>query len=372
VKLRRLAATAVVLAACGPASGRGPAGGMPPMPVKLETVRATPVAQTSDYVAVLVSRRSVRVQPLVDGHITGILVSPGDQVKAGQSLMTINQARQRALVTSQRAAAAANRANLDYLRSQYERMRKLYARGAATREDYDRARSALEQAEASAAATAAQAHAGAVELKYYQVIAPQAGTVGDIPVRVGDLVTPQTLLTTLDDNSVLEAHLQIPAGRAKELRPGLPVEILDASGAVLAKSHVTFVSPRVDPDTQTVLAIATAENRGDTLRAGQFVHARVIWSERPEPTVPVLAVQSRAGQPFIWLARRAGPGAPLTVSPRPVTLGPIVGQSYPVLRGLAAGDQVVTSDVQKLRPGAPVVPAGASPGPAPPPAGEQE
>lgn len=355
--LRRLTWTALLVAACSsrPAHNAGAGAAMPPMPVELATVKATPVADTSDYVAVLKSRRSVRVQPQVEGLVTRIVAAPGEDVEAGRILMAVDPSRQRALVSSQRAAEQANRANLDYLRSQFERMRKLFARGAATRQDFDQAQSALRQAEATAASTAAQAHAGAVELHYYNVVAPQAGTVGDIPVRVGDFVTPQTLLTTLDDNTTLDAYLQVPAERAMGLKLGAPVDILTESDKSRAASRITFVSPRVDPDTQTVLLTATIDNRDGPLRAGQFVHARVTWSQRVEPTVPVLAVQSRAGQPFIWVAQRTSAGA-LTVAPRPVEVGPLQGQTYPVLRGVAAGEQIVASGVQKLRPGAPVVP----------------
>jgi RND family efflux transporter MFP subunit len=364
VALRKLVWMAVVIAACGGTRGSH-APAMPPMPVELQTVKAVPIAETSDGVAVLLSRRSVRVQTQVDGHVTRILVAPGDKVEAGARLMMIDPARQRALVSSQRAVEQANRANLDFLRGQFERTRKLFERGAATRQDFDQAQSALRQAEASAASSAAQASAGAVELRYFTVVAQQAGTAGDIPVRVGDYVTPQTLLTTLDDNDTLEAHLQIASEPAMKLEAGTSVDILDAGGKTLAESKIDFVSPRVEQETQTVLAIATVDNRGGPLRAGQFVHARVVWSTRTGPTVPVLAVQSRAGQPFVWVAHRASAEAPLTVAPRPVELAAIQGQAYPVLKGLSPGEQIVASGVQKLRPGAPVSPAA-------PPAGQPQ
>lgn len=363
MELRKLGwwfAVAMAAGSCSRGSKTDGRSGMPPMPVELQTVGAAPIAETSDGVAVLRSRRSVRVQPQIEGLVTRILVAPGDQVQVGQRLISIDPARQRALVTSQRAVADANRANLTFLRAQFERTRKLFARGAATRQDFDQSQSALRQAEASAASAGAQASAGTVELRWYTVVASQSGTVGDIPVRVGDYATPQTLLTTLDDNDSLEAYLQIPSEPAMKLAPGTPVEILDSAGKVLARSDLTFVSPRVEQETQTVLAITTIDNRAGPLRAGQFVHARVIWSRRQGPTVPVLAVQSRAGQPFVWVAQKGAAGGPLTVAPRPVDLAPIQGQVYPVVHGLSAGEQIVASGVQKLRPGAPVVPQAAA------------
>ena len=366
--LRNLAWMAVVIAACGGARGAsgakgGHGQGMPPMPVELQTVKAAPIAQTSDGVAVLMSRRSVRVQTQIDGHVTRILVAPGDKVQAGERLISIDPERQQKVVSSQRAVEEANRANLDFLRDQFQRQQKLFARGAGTRQDFDQAQSALRQGEANAASSAAQANASAVELRYYTVVAQQAGTVGDIPVRVGDYVTPQTLLTTLDDNDSLQAYLQIPSEPAMKLDLGTPVEILDSAGKILAKSRIDFASPRVEQETQTVLAIATIDNRNGSLRAGQFVHARVVWSTRTGPTVPVLAVQSRAGQPFVWVAHRASAEAPLTVASRPVELAPIQGQAYPVLKGLSPGEQIVASGVQKLRPGAPVISMPAQGGP---------
>ena len=337
--LRKLAWMAVVIAACGGARAakEGHGQGMPPMPVELQTVEAAPIAETSDGVAVLMSRRSVRVQTQIDGHVTRILAAPGDKVQAGERLMLIDPERQQKLVSSQRAVEQANRANLDFLRDQFQRQQKLFARGAGTRQDFDQSQSALRQAEANAASSAAQAKASAVELRYYTVVAQQAGTVGDIPVRVGDYVTPQTLLTTLDDNDTLQAYLQIPSEPAMKLDLGTPVDILDSAGKTLAKSRIDFASPRVEQETQTVLAITTIDNRNGALRAGQFVHARVIWSTRTGPTVPVLAVQSRAGQPFVWVAHRASAEAPLTVAPRPVELAADPGPVLPGPQGAFAG-----------------------------------
>jgi RND family efflux transporter MFP subunit len=329
--------------------------GPPPMPVEIAPVQATRLRDVSEYVAVLRSRQSVQVQPQVQGYVTDIEVKSGDRVNPGSVLMQIDPARQQATANAQKAAREANLASRDYWRMQYQRVEKLYAGGAATRQDLDQARTALQQAEANAASSAAQERAAVVELRYYNVKATAAGTVGDIPVRIGDYVTPQTLLTTLDDNDTLEAYVDIPIERAGIVHLGTPVEIIDATGKLLATSSVTFVSPRADPTTQLVLIKAAVDNPDQRLRAAQFVTARVVWSERVGPAVPVLAVQSRAGQAFVWAVQSA-PGGGLTANPRPVQVGPIQGQSYPVLKGVAVGEQIVVSGVQKLRPGAPVAP----------------
>ncbi len=358
-KLRIPVVVWAMLAIGGCGRSGGPPHGMPPMPVKIETVRPVPLRDASDYVAVLRSRQSVQVQPLVEGHVSKILVASGQDVQPRTELIQIDPSRQQAAVNSQRALHQADLASLELARKQFGRIQQLFNRGAATRQDFDQAQNELRRAEASVAATSAQTRAQSVELRYYSVVAPVAGTVGDIPVRVGDLVTPQTVLTTLDDNSALEVYVEVPLERAAGLKVGAPVEILDADDKVQAESKVTFVSPRADPATQMVLVKASVDNRAGKLRAGQFVRVRLVWRQYQGLAVPVLAVLRRAGQPFVWVVSDGGGGA-LTASLRPVELGAIQGQSIPVLRGLAAGDRVVTSGVQKLRPGARVQPMSGS------------
>jgi RND family efflux transporter MFP subunit len=333
------------------------------MPVLIETVKSVPLRDTSDYVAVLRSRRSVQVQPQVEGHVSSILVVSGDEVRAGTPLLIVDPSRQLATVNSQRAVTAADAAALDLARTQFGRVQRLFKGGAATRQDLDQAETALRQAQARAAASHATTQAQAVQLHYYKVVAPTEGTVGDIPVRIGDFVTTQTLLTTLDDNTTLEAYVQIPIERASTLQVGKPVEIVDVAGKVLAPSTISFISPRADPATQMVLIKSLVDNHEGQLRSWQFTRARIIWATRDGPTVPVLAVQRRAGQSFIWVVREAPANSGLVAEQRAVQLGPIQGQNYQVMGGLKPGERIVVSGVQKLRPGARVAPMPAGPAP---------
>jgi RND family efflux transporter MFP subunit len=323
------------------------------MPVQIETVKSVPIRDASEYVAVLRSLHAVQIQPQVDGHVSKIVATAGDKVHAGMPLLEIDPARQAATVNSQRAISDANIAARDLAREQFARVKKLFDGGAATRQDMDQAQTALRQAEAQVASTKAATKAQSVELGRYNVVAPTDGTVGDIPVRVGDYVTPQTQLTTLDDNDALEVYVNVPIERAAKLKLGTPVEIIDEKGKVLAPCEVSFVSPRADPATQMVLVKAHVHNQEGRLRSGQFTRARIIWSTHEGPAIPVLAVQRRAGQPFVWVVNDAAGG--LSAEQRAVQLGPIQEQQYPIVGGLKAGDRIVVSGVQKLRPGARVM-----------------
>ena len=84
------------------------------------------------------------------------------------------------------------------------------------------------------------------ELGYYNLTAPFAGVVGDIPVHVGDYVSPQTLFTTVDENAELEAYIYIPTERASDIHMGLPVQIVTSSGELIESTKINFISQQVD------------------------------------------------------------------------------------------------------------------------------
>ena len=193
------------------------------------------------------------------------------------------------------------------------------------------------------------------QLNYYRVTAPNSGSIGDVPVNVGDRVTRTTMLTTVNENDVLEVYLNVPVQQATQLKVGLPVRLVDDRGQVLATNTLTFISPTVDTSTQSVLAKAQlVEGRGQ-YRADQFVRARVVWSTVPGLTVPVTAVVRVNAQFFAFVADKSAQG--MVAKQKPVQLGEIIGNDYVVQGGLTAGEQLIVSGLQKIRDGAPVMSA---------------
>ena len=191
-----------------------------------------------------------------------------------------------------------------------------------------------------------------VELGYYRVTSPTAGVVGDIPVRVGDRVTPTTMLTTVDQNAGLEIYVNIPVAQATGLRPGLPLRVLDDKGQVIGTYKVGFVSPSVADQTQTVLVKADVEQSG-RYRTDQFVRLQIVWSTLPGLTVPVVAVNRVNGEYFAFVAE-AGQNGATVARQRGVRLGAVVGNAYVVESGLKVGDRLIVSGIQKIVDGAPV------------------
>jgi len=332
------------------------AGKMQAMPVQTATIALTPVPQSSEYVATIKSRRSATMQPQVSGQLTQIYVRSGDHVKSGQALMEIDPRQQMANVASQRATELQKKALYDYNTIEVERQRKLFDAGVTSRDAYDQERQAYENAKADYQSAAALTRTQQQQLAYYTIRAPYNGVVGDIPVHVGDYVTPATLLTTVDGNKDLEAYIYVPTERAGQVRQGLNVDLMDNSGHVVDKTRIDFVSPQVDSTLQGILAKAPVHAAPELLRNEQMVKARVIWSTTPMAVVPVLAVTRQGVQSFVFVAQLQY--GHLVARQTSITLGDTVGNSYAVTSGLKAGDRVIVSSTQFLVNGMPVLPLG--------------
>ena len=323
-----------------------------PLPVKTQTVDLAPVPRIDEYVATVKSRRSATIQPQVDGSLTRILVKSGDHVRAGQLLMTIDPLKQQATVDQQHSTETQKKAVFDYNKSEVERQSKLFEAGVTSKQSYDQAVQAYDNSKADWEASTAGRVTQQRQLAYYNLTAPFAGIVGDIPVHIGDYVSPQTLLTTVDENAELEAYIYIPTEQAASVRMGLPVQIVTSTGSLIESTKVNFVSQQVDNSLQGILVKAPIHSSLDSFRNAQLVKARVIWSTDPTPTVPVLAVTRIGGQTFVYVADEANGHS--VARQRTVTLGDTVGNNYAVTGGLKPGDKVIISGTQFLIDGVPI------------------
>ena len=330
-------------------------GGFQAMPVKVMEAKTMPVNDASEYVATLKSRDSAVIMPQVEGQITQIFVHSGGRVAEGSALMEIDPLKQQATVKSQESARAAQQAQLNWAKQQYQRTENLAGAGVVSKQDLDQAKATLDAAQAQMDALNAQVREQEVQLRYYKVTAPRTGIVGDIPVRVGDRVTTTSQLTTIDQPGSLEAYVYVPVERSAQLKMNLPVQILDSTEKVLTDTRISFISPQVDNTTQTVLVKARISNGNDALRQSQFIRARVIWGTHQNPEVPILAVSRLAGQYFAFVAEPQEKGG-FIAKQRPLTIGETVGNNFEVREGIKSGDKIIVSGTQFLMDGMPVIP----------------
>jgi len=334
------------------------AGEMQAMPVQTAAVTLAPVAQSSEYVAIIKSRRSATLLPQVSGNLTRILVRSGDHVKAGQLLMEIDPRLQTAAVESARATERQKKAVFDYNNVEIERQHKLFDAGVTSRDVYDQAQQAFDNSKADYESAVQLRKTQEEQLAYYAIRAPFDGVVGDIPVHLGDFASPSnspaTVLTTVDESTDLEAYIYIPTERTGQVRQGLDVDLMDNSGKLIEKTKIDFLSAQVDSTMQGILVKAPVHSSSLSLRTAQMIKARVIWSTSPMAVVPVLAVTRQGGQTFVFVAKEQG--GHFTANQTAVTLGDTVGNTYAVSSGLKAGDKVIVSSTQFLVNGMPVMP----------------
>lgn len=391
------AVAVVLLGSCG--RGGQPANADKPqdVKVKLASVESGTIDNSSEFVASLQSRRSVSLQPRIQGQVSKIFVSAGDEVAVGTPLLQVDPAEQQASVSSSVAAAESARADienakallgtyqaerqskladLNFNQQQFNRYSTLHAQGAISKQNLDQYANSLAAARASLGSTNAQIAAQQaaiaktqrnleqsqantqeqqVQLQYYRINAPIAGTVGEIPVKVGDFVNTSTPLITVTQNQPLEVNISIPIERAPDVQLGTQVKLLNQQNQPVGTSRVIFIAPKVTNETQSVLIKALFDNSGGKLRADQFIRAQVIWDRRPGLLVPTTAVTNLAGKNFVFVAETKE-ASKLIARQKPVEVGDIQGNNYQVLKGLQPGDKIVVSGIQKLSDGAPITP----------------
>jgi RND family efflux transporter MFP subunit len=384
--------------------------------VKISTVQAGIIEESDQYIANLESRRSVTLQPRVQGQVAQIFVRSGDTVAAGNPIMQLDPREQQAAVSSVNAAAEVSQsevenaratlrsleaqrlsslANLKLNQQDYERYTNLASQGAVSRQTSEQyanrlatsqaavrevearikaQQASINQAEKSLKQAQANTSERQVQLQYYKITAPFAGTVGDVPIKVGDFVNTSTQLVTITQNQPLEVNIFVPIERGPQLRKGTPVEIMDAQGKSLGMSRVFFISPNSSNNNQgSVLIKSLFDNSKNQLRAGQFASARVIWSQRAGVLIPVTAVTPVAGETFVYVTAQAPSQPPqgekrekpqaaqqgasqLVARQKRVKLGKIKGNNYQVLEGLQPGDKIIVSGLLNLRDGVPIIP----------------
>jgi multidrug efflux pump subunit AcrA (membrane-fusion protein) len=377
----------------------------PPTPVPLANPKAAPIPNSSDYSATLDSRQSVTLQPRVAGQISAIYVQPGDRVKAGQPILQIDAAQQRAQMSSRTAAAqtaaadvqtaqaevanaadtlrsleakrSAAAANVQLNQQEFQRYQELTRQGASSQQILDQRANALKTAQADLRQAEADIQAqrseisrtqsvvasskmavqeakanmaeGQAALEQYTITAPFSGTVSNIPAKVGDAVTAATQLLNITQNKQLEIQIQIPLERASSARLGLPVKLLDDQNREVRTGRISFIAPNVDAATQSVRVEATFENGSEVLRSSQFVRARVIWSSQPGVLVPTSAISRLGGRDFLFVAapfKDSGCKAPASGEggkSAPVDPDQLVAAQKPIMLG-----KIVNNDQQVL------------------------
>jgi len=353
-----------LLSSCGGGGNAQMGGGNAPK-ITVMTVNTTTSHLTNSYPATIRGKQDVDIRPMVSGFITRLHVDEGSVVKRGQVLFTIDQTQYQAAVNQAKAAVESAKATVATQQLTVDNRRRLNEKNITS--DYD-----LQMQEnqlASAKAALAQAEAGLTNamknLQYTTVTSPTDGIVGQIPYRLGSLVSPSSAqpLTTVSDLSNMYAYfsmterelLQMTESHgADDILKGFPqvrLQLIDGS-MYDQTGRVETISGDIDLTTGSVNLRALFPNPNKVLRRGSTVN--VVFPNDLENIilVPQSAAFEVQDKHFVYVLQPDN-----TVKTTEITVHPVTdGKNFVVVGGLNAGDKIATEGVQSLRDGATIQP----------------
>jgi len=279
------------------------------------------------------ANESVEIRPQISETVTSIGFSEGQHVEAGHVLVELAN-------TEARAAVAAARAELVDSEGQFRRARELFETKAVSAAELEQ-RSARRDADRAALDTAR------ARLAFTVVRAPFAGRVGLRRVSLGSLVTPSSVITTLDDIETIKLDFDVPETGLSLLAEDLPILAKSAAWPEITfAGRVVSIDTRVDPVSRTVTVRALLPNEEERLRPGMFLTVTLLREDVTALMIPEQAIVPEQSRQFVFVVAEGG-----RVEKREVRSGRRRPGFVEVLSGLGEGEQVVAEGTQKVRPG---------------------
>ena len=328
----------------GGTAGAAPNPGMMAMPVPVTKIVKKTIPITLDYAARTESIRNIALQAKISGYILKQHVADGSDVKKGDLLYTIDP----------RDTAA-----LEYAKANLDRGSSLAKSGYLAQDTFDQRTSALRQAEAAIAMSEATVRTAEINLAYTEIRAPFDGRLGRNQASVGTLISANTsTLNTLVQLNPIYVSFNPSESDLTE------IQTARAAGKVVAdvllrgeteshhKGELTFLDNAVDRTTGTIVARATIENTDLALLPGQYVRIRLAIREQADALmVPQTALGSNQLGKYVYVV-----GEGNKADMRLVSLGPTDGALVAITKGVSENDKVISGNLQKIGPGAPVQP----------------
>jgi membrane fusion protein (multidrug efflux system) len=359
----------LVLAACGKGDGAaqggpggpgGPGGGMPPPEVGVIQAKAGNVNLEQDLVGRLAAFRSADVRARVPGVLQKRLYEEGRDVREGEALFQIDPAPLRAALGEAQGALAQAQANYVNAKAAADRARQLMPQKFISKSDYDNALAAERSGAAAVEAGRASVDSAKINLGYATVRAPISGRAGKQQVTEGALVGQGdvTLLTTVDQIDKLYVNFSMSVSelaQVRRMRDGgnggsTEVQVLLADGTPYAQmGTLDFASDVVDPATGAVALRALIPNPDKQLLPGTYVTLKATLGQVPNAyLIPQAAVQRDVASAYVLVVGQDG-----KVARKDIVADRSQGSDWIVTKGLAGGEQVIVSGLQRAQPGAP-------------------
>ncbi len=350
---------ALSLSACAPSVGHPAANAAKSLPAAQVTVAEVihrPLRDWSEFTGRLEAVQSVEIRPRVSGYIDRIGFEEGVRVKKGQILFRIDPRPFRAEAERQLAARTRALSELDLAKANHARAQRLIGENAISREEFERLSSADAVAASDLAAANAALNAAKLNLEFTEVRAPIDGRVSRALITQGNLVSSDSLLTTIvSDDPVYasfdadeQTFLRYSRNAANRVAGDDPVYMgLTDEKDFPHRGRLNFLDNQVDRKTGTIRVRAVFANPDGIYTPGLFVRIRLVGRDtRDAVLIDDRAVGTDLGKKFVFVLKSDS-----TVDYRGVTLGPDVDGLRVVDSGLGAGEVIIINGLQRVRPG---------------------
>ena len=367
VRSSPLLLVAVVCGACA----RKQAAAPPPVAVEVVPVIQKDVPIVGEWIGTLDGSVNADIRPKVEGYVLRQFYKEGQFVRRNDPLFEIDPRQFRAALEQARGSLARAEAQAANAAKDVERFTPLAAQRAISQQELDHALSAERDGKGAVASARAAVDQAALSLGWTRVTSPIDGIVGIARTQVGDLVSPQSVMATvstvdpirvtigISEREYMDRAASINRASYPTTERGPSLDLIFADGTVFPeKGKAVLVDRDVNVKTGTLTVKGFFPNPHNILRPGQYAHVRAELGMRPG----ALVVPQRAVTELQGGARVAVAGADGKAEIRSVELGPRTADLFVVEKGLQAGEKVIVTGLQFLRPGTPIsIQAAASP-----------
>ena len=333
-----------------------------PVQVRTAAVATGAVPVVLDAVGTVEADQSVAVRAEVSGVLQKIAFREGDMVKAGQLLFQIDPGVPQAEVDKARANLARDQAAANEAQAQAHRLQSLASKEFITQQEYAQAMAQEQAAIATVRADQAALKSVQLQLAYSRITSPLSGRAGILNIKPGNLVsaTSTTPLVTINATRPVTVSFSVPQQQLQAIREqqgkhALAVEVrLDAKGEVLAKGTLAFIDNAVDTLTGTIRMKARIPNQNEIIWPGELVSLRLVLGVQQDALIiPESAIQLGQNGSYVYALVDG------KAHMQSVKVARQVGSQIVIAEGLDAGQQVILSPPNTLRPESPVELAGA-------------
>jgi len=333
-----LSLLAIVLISLAAGTAAQPQQSAPGVIVNAATIKPFPLS--AEALGNARANEAVDIRPEITAAVTEILFAEGQRVEKGEVLLKLHDSEPLADLAAAKAALVDSE-------SQYRRSNELFKTQVVSE-------SQLEQLEAKRDADRAAVHAAEARLAQTVIRAPFSGQLGLRRISAGSIVSPSTIITTLDDTSQIKLDFNVPEVFLARLERGLTVSARSAAWPELRFSgKVASIDTRVDPVSRTIIVRALLPNEDMRLRPGMFLTVSLLKEDVQSLMIPEQAIVPERSRQFVMVV-----GQNQLVDMREIKTGRRRPGEVEVLEGLSPGELVIVEGTQKARPGQPVTIAG--------------